>query len=228
MKNMVFICTVLLMSAAYVPQATAQKQNHKEYQDMKISECNDCHKGEGVALNHDADWVRQHRSIASKAGSNCAQCHTQAYCLDCHQGGGINADLTRANFGQDYIPRSHRRDFVQIHPLKSLDNPQSCYRCHDQRFCNECHSRYPRGSFRIRSHLPSGTGQLYSGVWSSEHSREARRNLQTCQSCHPDGDVCLRCHGGNRAVGLRVNPHPKNFQGGNISRRTDRTCRACH
>lgn len=227
---MVFICTVLLMSAVYVSQATAQKQNHKEYQDMKISECNDCHKGEGVALNHDADWVRQHRSIASKAGSNCAQCHTQAYCLDCHQGGGINADLTRANFGQDYIPRSHRSDFVQLHPLKSLDNPQSCYRCHDQRFCNECHSRYPRGSFRIRSHLPSGTGQLYSGVWSSEHSREARRNLQTCQSCHPDGGVCLRCHGGRTNIPgqARFNPHPKNFQGGNISRRTDRTCRACH
>lgn len=225
MKRMVFICTVLMMSALYVSQATAQKQDHKEYAEMKISECNDCHKGEGVALNHDADWVRHHRTIASKAGNNCGQCHTQSYCLDCHQGGGINADLSTANFGQNYVPRSHRSDFVQIHPLKALDNPQTCYRCHDQRFCNECHSRYPRGSFRIRSHLPNGAGQSY--VWTSEHSREAKRNLQTCQSCHPDGDVCLRCHGGSR-TGVRINPHPKDFQGRNISRRTDRTCRVCH
>jgi hypothetical protein len=224
-KNTLFILTVLLLSGLYVSQATAQKQSHKEYADMKISECNDCHKSEGVELNHDADWVRHHRTIASKAGHNCAQCHDQSYCLDCHQGGGINSDLTRANFGRDYIPRSHRSDFVQIHPLKALDNPQTCYRCHDQKFCNACHDRYPRGSFRVRSHLPNGAGQSY--VWTSEHSREAKRNLQTCQTCHPDGDVCLRCHS-SKLGAARVNPHPKNFQGGNISKRTDRTCRICH
>lgn len=226
MKNLLFVSTVLLLSVIYVSQATAQKQSHKDYADMKISECNDCHKGEGVALNHNDDWVRSHRSLASRAGHNCAQCHTQSYCLDCHQGGGINADLSIANFGNNYIPRSHRSDFVQIHPMKALDNPQTCYRCHDQKFCNSCHDRFPRGSFRIKSHLPGGTlGQTF--LWSSNHASEARRNLQSCQACHPDGDVCLRCHS-TKGVAAPINPHPKNFQGGNISRRTNRTCRVCH
>ena len=122
---------LLVMSAWYVQQATAQKQPHKDYADMKISECNSCHKDEGIAPNHDGDWVRSHRTLASKAGSYCAQCHDQSFCLDCHQGGGINADVSVATYNRDYIPKSHRSDFVNIHPIKALDNPQTCYRCHD-------------------------------------------------------------------------------------------------
>jgi hypothetical protein len=227
-KRLLFALMLLTMSALYAQQALAEKQQHKEYASTKISECNDCHKGEGIAPNHGADWAREHRLLAGKAGNNCAQCHTQSYCLDCHQGGGIDAALTTSNFGRNYIPKSHRSDFVQIHPLKALDNPQTCYRCHDQKFCNSCHDRFPRGSFRIKSHLPNGaSGQSYTGVWSSEHSYEAKRNLQACQACHPEGDVCLRCHS-SKLGNARINPHPKNFQGGNISRRTDRTCRKCH
>lgn len=225
MKKLLFVCMLLSMSAMYVSQATAEKQSHKEYAEMKISECNNCHKGEGIAPNHDSDWVRSHRSMASKAGSNCAQCHTQAYCLDCHQGGGINADLSTATFGRDYVPKSHRSDFVNIHPIKALDNPQSCLRCHDQKYCSACHDRFPKGSMRIKSHLPSGSSQTF--MWSSEHSTEARRNLQSCQVCHPEGDVCLRCHSAKAGAGM-INPHPKSFKGGNISSRTNKTCRVCH
>jgi hypothetical protein len=225
-KKLLFVCMLLLMSALYVTQATAQKQPHKEYADMKLSECNSCHKAEGIAPNHDSDWVRSHRELASKAGSNCAQCHDQAYCLDCHQGGGIKADLSIANFGRDYVPKSHRSDFVNIHPIKALDNPQTCYRCHDVRFCTTCHDRFPKGTMRIKSHLPNGLGgQTF--IWTNEHASEARRNLQSCQACHPDGDVCLRCHGAKPGQAM-INPHPKNFKGGNISSRTNKTCRVCH
>src|SRR5512136_622835 len=41
------------------------KESHKDYADMKITECNECHKGEGVAPNHDADWLRSHRLLAN-------------------------------------------------------------------------------------------------------------------------------------------------------------------
>ncbi|MCM0082538.1 cytochrome C [Geomonas sp. Red32] len=229
MRKLLFLSLIVLLSALFTQQALAQKQgnkeNHRDYADMKITECNDCHKGEGVSPNHDADWIRNHRVTASKAGHNCAQCHTQAYCLDCHQGGGITADLSTAQFGRDYIPKSHRSDFVNIHPLKALDNPQTCYRCHDKSYCQACHDRFPRGSMRIKSHLPTGSNSQ-SYVWTSEHSTEARRNLQSCQSCHPEGDVCLRCH--SATSGARINPHPRDFQGGNISARTKRTCRICH
>lgn len=224
MKNRFFICLLLALSVLYVQQAFAQKQQHKDYAGAKLSECNDCHKSEGVTPSHDDDFLRSHRTIAGKAGNNCAQCHDQSWCLDCHQGGGINADLSRSTFGRDYVPKSHRSDFVNLHPLKALDNPQSCYRCHDQKYCNACHARFPKGSLRIKSHLPSGSGQTY--IWSGEHAAEARRNLQSCQSCHPDGDVCLRCHSAKGGSG--INPHPRSFKGGNISSRTSKTCRVCH
>lgn len=217
---LVFACVL------YTHQALAQKQSHKDYKNMKLGECNECHKGEGVAPNHEADWVRLHRSMASKTGHNCADCHSLSFCKDCHFGGGISADLTVSNWQRDYIPKSHRSDFTQIHPIKALDNPQTCYRCHDKKFCNDCHSRYPRGSMRIRSHLPSGpNGQTYM-LWGNEHATEARRNLQACQSCHPEGDVCLRCHSARGGAG--INPHPKSFRGDAIKDRSDRACIKCH
>ena len=76
-------------------QSYAEKMSHKEYASMAIKECNVCHKGEGIAPNHDADFVREHRMLAGKAGNNCNQCHDQAWCLDCHQGGGNGSDLTQ-------------------------------------------------------------------------------------------------------------------------------------
>lgn len=228
MKKLLFICMLLLMSALYVQQATAQKQPHKEYAESKLSECASCHKAEGVAPTHDGDWVRSHRTLASKAGNNCAQCHDQSYCLDCHKGGGINADLSVSNFGRDYVPKSHRSDFVNIHPIKAQDNPQTCYRCHDQKFCNACHDRFPKGSMRIKSHLMSGNTQSINSVAFGEHPAEARRNLQSCQACHPDGDVCIQCHSAKTSG---TNPHPRNWR--SISnnykdKAGSKVCTKCH
>jgi hypothetical protein len=223
---MLFGFMLLALSALYVQQAFADKVAHKEYATMKIAECNDCHKTEGVAPNHDADWVRGHRVQASRGGHNCAQCHSQSYCLDCHSGGGIDVDLKRQNFQKDYIPKSHRSDFINIHPIKALDNPQTCTRCHDTSFCNDCHNRFPKGSLRIKSHQMLGpSGQRYTFAI-GEHALEARRNLQSCQACHPDGDVCVQCH----RSGL-TNPHPRNW--GNIKgnfrdRAGTRVCTKCH
>jgi hypothetical protein len=221
---------LLLMSSLYVTQATAQKQPHKEYAEMKISECSDCHKGEGIAPNHVGDWARSHRVLASKAGNNCAQCHDQSWCLDCHQGGGINADLSTATFGRDYIPKSHRSDFVTIHPIKALDNPQNCYRCHDQKYCNSCHDRFPKGSLRIKSHLMQGPNHQGYPAASSEHASEARRNLQSCQACHPEGDVCIQCHS-KRSNGGGTNPHPRNWRSiknNYLDKVGNRGCTKCH
>ncbi len=214
---------LLMLSVLYVKQAAAQKENHKDYADTKIAECNACHKSEGIAPNHDGDWTRSHRTLASRPGNNCSQCHDQHYCLDCHKGGGINADLSIYTFGRDYAPRSHRSDFINLHPIKALDNPQTCYRCHDQKQCSQCHDRFPKGNMRIKSHLG---GQNY--LWTSEHASEARRNLQSCQTCHPDGDVCMKCHASTAKGGSGINPHPRSFKGNNIKDRSDRACIKCH
>ena len=226
MKKWLFVSILILMSALYSQQAIAEKQQHKEFADMKIPECNSCHKGEGIAPNHDSDWQRSHRTVAGKGNNNCAECHTQSYCLDCHQGGGINADLSVSTFGRDYTPKSHRSDFINLHPIKAQDNPQTCYRCHDQKYCNSCHARFPKGSLRIKSHFMLGPdGQRYAPAI-NEHAVEARRSLQSCQSCHPEGDVCIQCHSSGR-----TNPHPRNWKGisGNFKNKAGtKVCLKCH
>ena len=245
----------------FVQQAVAQKESHKDYAAMKISECNDCHKSEGIAPNHDADWVRGHRLLANKGGGNCAQCHDQAFCLDCHQGGGIDVKLSTMNYQRDYIPKSHRTNWLEIHPIKALDNPQTCTRCHEnQTYCIQCHSKFRQTNLQFLSHrrqfsdiklsnvgpqhaifIQNGAyntalcqtchpgGLVPTHTWSSDHAIEARRNLQSCQTCHSDGDVCMTCH--SARTGLRVNPHPRNWNSisGNLrSKSNGRTCRQCH
>jgi hypothetical protein len=217
---------ILLACLFYVQQAVAQKQPHKEYADMKLAECNACHKSEGIAPNHDADWGRGHRLLASKGDKNCAQCHDQKFCLDCHSGGGTGDDLAVENFGRDYKPKSHRSNWLDIHPIKATDNPQSCTRCHDVKYCTECHSKFPAGDLRIKSHRPQVSGgQQYNGLWNLDHASEARRNLQSCQTCHPEGDVCIQCHRSGK-----TNPHPRNWKSikGVYSGRAAMVCLKCH
>jgi hypothetical protein len=199
-----------------------KKTSHAEYKEMAIRECNSCHKSEGIALNHDTDFTRGHRVLASKSGNNCSQCHEQKWCLDCHQGGGSGDDLTKENSKRDYKPKSHRSDFIAIHPIKAQANPQQCYRCHDAvAFCNSCHSRFPKSLHGgISSHMMNGSQGSVSA-----HATEARRNLQSCQTCHPEGDVCTTCHHG----GTNNSPHPRGFKAGNIKNKTNaKMCLKCH
>ena len=200
--------------------------SHTDYKNMKINECGDCHKESKVTPNHDADFLKGHRIIAVKGGSNCADCHDQSFCLDCHIGGGIEPDLKKGISSRgEYMPKTHRSSFISIHSIKAADNPQSCYRCHDSGFCESCHTKIPKkNTMKIKSHLPSGSGQSY--MWNNEHGAEARRNLQSCQSCHPDGNECMPCH--SAKSGIKINPHPRNFKGDNMLKRSNKSCLICH
>ena len=95
---------------------------------------------------------------------------------------------------------------------------------------------------QIKSHLMSGPkgfgGNFMTGAgstmnWSiAEHATEARRNLQSCQTCHPEGDVCIQCHSTGKqmnANGTAKSPHPKDFKAGNFKNRTNaKMCLKCH
>lgn len=235
MKKVFFICALLVYGLLVFHQQqsrAAAKMSHKEYANMPLKDCNECHKAQGIPLSHDndwagkhhqnTDWMGEHRALAGKAGGNCAECHTQAFCSDCHTGGGVDVDLRKVTFKRNYMPKNHRSDFISIHPIKAKDSPQTCTRCHNQRYCTDCHARFPKGSLRIKSHNPLGSrGQKY---WAADHSTEARRNLQSCQTCHPTGDACIRCHSSGK-----VRPHPRNFKAGNFKDKTNgKMCLKCH
>ncbi|WP_343213549.1 cytochrome C [Geobacter grbiciae] len=256
MRKWLMFTMLLAMAALYSRQATAErKENHKDYASSSLAECSSCHKGEGVAPNHDSDWVRGHRLVAQKPGRNCNDCHDQAFCLDCHTGGGIDTSPSNQTFRRDYKPKSHRSDFIEIHPIKAMDNPQSCTRCHsEQKFCIECHERFRSNDLQFQSHRRqfsaiqlSNVGPKHEGFsatqcqschpggmlpthkWSADHAVEARRNLQACQTCHNEGDVCMKCH--SARTGLKVSPHPRNWdsvKGNYRDKSNGRSCVKCH
>ena len=223
-KKILLIIILLLVLAPVAWSLTG----HADYgTTMEIKFCTECHVLNNVEPNHGSFWMRDHRLYKEKLPSNCNDCHQHSFCLDCHTGGGIDRDLHVSNFGVDYMPRSHRTDFREIHPIKALDDPRSCVRCHDAvKFCAECHDRFPKGTLNIKSHQMLGpNGQKY-GFALGEHSREARKNLQSCQSCHPDGDVCIQCHSSGK-----TSPHPSGWNKvrGRLKRASDeRTCLKCH
>jgi hypothetical protein len=181
---------------------SSAKTDHREFKNSRLDDCKDCHNGAAIVGNHGGD--REHRLLAQRAGSNCTDCHQQSFCQDCHNGGnldsGLQKSLSRTGEG---MPRGHRSDFLSLHPIKAKDDAQNCYRCHESRFCSDCHAKAPnKGALRIKGHTPVGTSQRYflsrspapSASDVAAHAAEARRNLQSCQGCHPDAVVCSQCH----------------------------------
>lgn len=249
--------SLLLAVASLVAGAAAlfAAEDHRPYKDMKVPECTECHRDANVVPNHRAGWNADHRLAAVKADANCASCHEQSSCAECHHGGGVDAGLhVSTDRGPNCKPKSHRTSFLEIHPIASFDSLNSCARCHQSSFCSDCHKRFRPEDLQFQSHrkgwsdlsatsggpkhstFPPDSCQtchpnsvLPAHEWTGAHAREAKRNLQTCQACHADGDICLKCH--SAKSGLRVNPHPDNWGSikGNLNRAAGkRTCVKCH
>ena len=170
------------------------RTDHREYKDQKKKECQECHKAAGVMPNHGVFFLKEHKLLAKLSTNNCQDCHQQSFCLDCHKGGAIEPDNKKSLSGRgEPMPTTHRSDYISIHAMDSAANPQSCYRCHQSSYCTDCHTKIPnKGSMQIKSHLATGNTQRF--VYTPDHAVEARRNLQTCQGCHPDATVCTQCH----------------------------------
>jgi hypothetical protein len=155
-----------------------------------------------VTSNHGTDFAREHRLLAQKGGNNCVDCHQQSFCQDCHKGGNIDSNLRMIPSSRgEYMPQTHRSDFISVHAIKAGDDRQSCYRCHESSFCTDCHTKIANpGSMSIKNHSATGNTQRYFLTRSSPatdiaaHAADARRNLQSCEGCHPDAIVCSQCH----------------------------------
>ncbi|UWZ80174.1 cytochrome C [Geoalkalibacter halelectricus] len=217
--------------------------------------CLDCHDPEygemttlGAIKTHGPVWALNHRSEAKSGAMDCAACHQQSFCLDCHKAGFADE---QGDFGNAMI-NVHSSDFHITHPIAARTNQQLCASCHESSFCMDCHADF-RGrtgrasgpshartfAFRDGSNFHAGApagncDQCHTTdtvapsfhEWSLGHAREARRSLATCQSCHPGGDVCLNCHGMGG-----INPHGKGWRdrAGRLKNASNaKTCNQCH
>jgi hypothetical protein len=191
MFKILLLSEALLLAVVCLSYA---RTDHRDYKDQKKTECLECHKAAGVMPNHGFFFLKDHRFLASPANNNCADCHQQSFCTDCHKGGAIVPEARKSASGRgEAMPTTHRSDFISIHSVKAASDPQSCYRCHQPNYCADCHSKIPnKGSMKIKSHRAVGNTQRFE--YTADHPAEARRNLQTCQGCHPDATVCTQCH----------------------------------
>ncbi|BCA78669.1 cytochrome c3 family protein [Desulfuromonas sp. AOP6] len=222
----------------------------------ETSVCLQCHDQDFVDTvempglkTHGPVWALNHRPFAKGNTYDCAACHQQSYCMDCHTSGRSDE---MGDFGNNMI-NVHRSDFHVTHPIAARTNQQLCSSCHEPNYCSDCHNQFAPADLALDSHRRGWTDGTLDGMhaqydetqcagchtsgsvipsttgWSQAHAREARKNLATCQACHPQGDICLKCH--SATTGLRVNPHPADWSDidGRLKRASDgKTCRKCH
>jgi len=183
---------------------------------------------------HGPDWIERHKMIAGDDSRFCANCHSEKYCVDCHD-------------GRVRPRRVHPNDWLDMHPVAARENSPKCTSCHrEQSFCLGCHQRagvafsgpFANAAERGRFHPPKS--EWTDGPRTPRHHAwEAERNISACVSCHVERD-CAICHAtaavGGRGAGFPsgngqgVDPHPVGFRSrcGSALRQHARPCLVCH
>lgn len=164
--------------------------------------------------NHDIDWKKRHGPMAKSSPNECASCHQEADCADCHT----------EQVAKPYTV--HVPNYIVMHAIDARSDMGNCTDCHTvDNFCTTCHVRSnvtmqvgasppPRAQF----HPP---GWL-DGSMPNNHGVMARRNIDECASCHMEND-CISCHTG-------INPHPPEFalNCGTLLSANPTPCAKCH
>ncbi|RMF07278.1 MAG: hypothetical protein D6762_07955 [Candidatus Neomarinimicrobiota bacterium] len=204
--------------------------------------CSACH--ENVATlrpaNHGPDWIADHKVAALTETADCALCHTQLSCENCHSGSNLDADelpimnpspsfRTDLLKGGLLLERNHALDYEMNHGLDASTKAKDCQVCHDyQNFCTDCHQNEDRPILNKPDfHGGSDWGAVKYGddpahpvdfandVTGGRHAEMARRDIELCASCHDvEGadPLCVDCHSDQDGV-LNTDPatHEPNF-----------------
>jgi hypothetical protein len=147
----------------------------------KVDYCFDCHakKDHLKPRDHDEAWRAAHGIQAHLDKDACSRCHSDEYCVKCHEGDNLDRTV-------------HPMNFIYTHGIQSKGGKETCYTCHEeQAFCNDCH----RQEMVIpKSHARIGWANRDNG---GAHARAAGSDLESCLSCHDDINgtpVCAQCH----------------------------------
>jgi len=153
-------------------------------------------------------FLIEHGPMAASDEEYCVTCHTEESCVACHSAPDA--------------PTYHPVNFTLQHSAAAYGQTMECQNCHSQeQFCRSCHVEQGLGS---RGRLGPGyhDGQA---VWLFQHGAAARQQLETCASCHTQGE-CLQCHSQKGA--FKVNPHGPDFDPERAQSRNGQICLACH
>jgi hypothetical protein len=180
--------------------------------------CESCHTRPETLLpmsHRGAGWAKEHKRLVRVGGmsNDCAVCHSDNFCQACHA--GVTTQFTKGNLirsipenraspdgGQLLVKqRVHDLNFVFTHAIDLRSKTSDCVTCHDQQtFCTDCHVRNQDSGFPSpvpQSHRAADFIRIGKGSGGGQHAGLARRDMESCASCHDvEGrdPVCVTCH----------------------------------
>jgi hypothetical protein len=99
------------------------------------------------------------------------------------------------------LQQVHDLNYRFTHGIDAKGRQSECTSCHNtQTFCVQCHEaggNITEGRFKPASHSVPGFTTLGPGSGGGLHAEEARRDIESCVSCHDvEGrdPICLTCH----------------------------------
>jgi len=211
------------------------------HNDVKATNaCEACHTSLAGLVPSDhlvSNFAREHKR-ASRLGAlelDCASCHSQTFCADCHSA----ADLLQFGAGNELrsdpsprgspsdrpqqmkLTRAHDLNYRFTHGVDANQRAMDCYSCHnEQEFCAPCHlaGDITTNSFRPAWHNGADFATVGRGSGGGRHADFARRDIQSCITCHDVEGMdatCVTCHvDGDGIRGTDPRTHPAGFQEG--------------
>lgn len=228
------------------------------HNDVKATNaCETCHTDLSALRpkeHNRTDFVREHKRIARLSDATCASCHTQESCIDCHNGSDLQKvdvpgkdlvsarapRLTENDRGQGQrLTKVHDLNFRFTHGIAAAGKTADCQTCHNQQtFCGTCHAaggNVNQIKFKPTTHSEAGFVMLGVGSGGGKHASLARRNIESCASCHDAqgaDPTCTTCHMDPDGIkGNDPKSHARGFMvGTNGEWHSDpgSTCFTCH
>lgn len=199
--------------------------------------CEGCHISTAnlIPENHKVvSFTKMHKFAAQEFNANCAMCHDNQSCDDCHTATvGITETNTLKDFYQPYYPsnfvdgakvqainRVHELNYRFTHGMDSKGKTSECQTCHQiESFCVECHQSetedFAMSGIVPSSHLNPNFKTIGVGSGGGEHAILAKRDIERCISCHDVNGAdptCITCHVDNDGIkGTNPKTHAADF-----------------
>jgi len=189
--------------------------------------CNSCHNGLAATMeclechsattkfrpdSHIPTWSREHMVQIRAGMTDCAHCHTNNYCQECHESTDlISTKILPENFYANYSPHLggketqvlksvHGLNYRFVHQLDAAGKEKDCQTCHEtSSYCAQCHNSGTNSQVRPAWHGGPDWGAIALGVGTGggRHGELARRDIERCAACHEvqgADPACLLCH----------------------------------
>jgi len=248
------------LKGRYLPKEKVCLGCHREQKDS--GNCTFCHqdaKNPRTWPERDFPLKVNHSAHIERVKEDCRVCHKDLYemtdrgpvlppmaaCLGCHdhqaqydrgQCEACHNDLSRYPL-RPVADFAHQGDWLHRHPEAARSSADTCFRCHEQKFCADCHAAQTV-VLPLEYKVPERVDRefIHRIDFLPRHTTEAAADPVLCQRCH-GVSFCEDCHTRQNLTPQGTNPknpHPAGWalpgpqNHGAEAQRDIASCAACH